>query len=57
MSYSRRSQRGVILLMLLIALTLIIIAMGIAAPKLAEAIKRDVLVRFDVELEMEPVCL
>jgi len=40
-SYSRHSQRGVILLMLLIALTLIIIAMGIAAPKLAEAIKRD----------------
>ena len=40
-SYSRRSQRGVVLLMLLIALTLIIIAMGVAAPKLAEAIKRD----------------
>lgn len=41
MSRSRRSQRGVILLMLLIALTLIIIAMGVAAPKIAEAIKRD----------------
>ncbi len=41
MSYSPRSQRGVILLMLLIALTLIIIAMGIAGPKIAQAIRRD----------------
>jgi type II secretory pathway pseudopilin PulG len=38
---SRRSQRGVILLMLLIALTLILIAMAVAAPKLAQQIKRD----------------
>lgn len=41
MRRSRRSQRGVILLMLLIALTLIIIAMAVAAPKLAQQIKRD----------------
>ena len=41
MRRSHRSQRGVILLLLLIALVLVIIAMGIAAPKLAEAIKRD----------------
>ncbi len=41
MFHSRRSQRGVILLMLLIALTLIIIAMAVAAPKLKDAIKRD----------------
>ena len=36
-----RSQRGVILLMLLIALALVIIALGVAAPKMAQAIKRD----------------
>jgi type II secretory pathway pseudopilin PulG len=37
----RSSQRGVVLLLLLIALALTIIALGIAAPKLAQAIKRD----------------
>jgi type II secretory pathway pseudopilin PulG len=35
------SQRGAILLMLLIALALIIIAMGVAAPKMAQQIRRD----------------
>ena len=41
MSRSRRNQRGVILLLLLIALALIMIGMAVAAPKLAQAIKRD----------------
>ncbi len=36
-----RSQRGVVLLLLLIALALAIIALGVAAPKLAQQIKRD----------------
>ena len=37
----RKSQRGVILLMMLITLALVIIALGVAAPKMAQAIKRD----------------
>ena len=37
----RNSQRGVVLLMLLITLALIIIALGVAAPKMAQAIRRD----------------
>ncbi|HEX8829333.1 MAG TPA: UDP-N-acetylenolpyruvoylglucosamine reductase, partial [Xanthobacteraceae bacterium] len=32
-------------------------ATGAQVLELAEAIRRDVLARFDVELEMEPVCL
>lgn len=40
-SRSVRSQRGVILLMLLIALSLMIIALSVAVPKLTQQIRRD----------------